>query len=133
MENINISNHPDLDLSTIKREFQFKEIATDLKDYAKIKGVIYCKNSKGETPNVFNVNGYYYELMADKTTLVNSETGAYSLEGNTTEIDFIKDMSVSLIAQGLNKNIEDLKVIDIMEYLVVASVIKQDAYKRFDK
>ena len=128
--NIPISNHPQFE--NVERIFEFKILETDLVNFAKLKGFVKCFLN-GETPKGFNPNGEYKQLIADNTTLVNSQTGEYSLQGDTNEIDFIKNMNVTTIASILNKEIADLKVVDILEYLVVASVEKQDRYKRFDK
>lgn len=122
---IQISNHPQF--SNVEREFEFIDIKTDLVNFAHIKGFVKCYLD-GKTPKGFNANGEYFELVADNTTKVDSSTGDYSLNGDMTEIDYIKNMKVSDISQNPNFTIGN-----VLETLVVMSVMKQDRYKRFDK
>lgn len=118
MQKIKISNHPQF--TNVERWFKFESIDTDLQTYAKIKGFVFYRIGT-ETPKGFNRNGEYYELLANSSTLVNSTTGEYSLEGDTTEIDYIKNISVSGLSVG-----------QVLEMLVISSVLKQDRYNRFN-
>lgn len=122
---IQISNHPQF--SNVEREFEFIEIKTDLVNFAHIKGFVKCYLG-GKTPKGMNPNGEYYELVADNTTKVDSATGEYKLDGDMTEIDYIKNMKITDISQNPNFTIGN-----VLETLVVMSVMKQDRYKRFDK
>lgn len=122
MEQIKISNHPQFE--EVERYFQFESIDTDLSTYAKIKGFVFYKIGE-ETPKGFNPNGEYNELLANSSTFVNSSTGEYSLQGDTTEIDYIKNLPVSVLG-------ENLSVGQVLEMLVVSSVLKQDKIGRFD-
>lgn len=123
MEQIKISNHPEFE--KVERFFEFKNIETDLSTYAKIQGFVYYK-IEGKTPKGFNPNGEFYELIADKTTIVDSKTGQYTLEGDTTEIDYIRNILVNFLGDNLN-------VGNVLEMLVVSSVLKQDKIGRFNK
>lgn len=125
---IKISNHPQF--SEVEREFEFVEIKTDLKNFADIKGFVkyYINDNENNkiTPLGFNPNGEYFELIANKNTLVNSKTGEYNLKGDTNEIDYIKNLLVNELG-------ENLTVENLMSNLVISSVLKQDKNERFNK
>lgn len=120
---VKISNHPEFE--KVERFFKFQSIDTDLTTYAKIKGFLFCKIEE-KTPKGFSPNGEYYELLADFSTKVDSKTGEYTLEGDTTEIDYIKNILVNSLGK-------DLTIEQVLQMLVFNSVSKQDNYKRFDK
>ena len=130
MERIQISNHPNEKLKEVERFFEFLRIETDLKTFAKTQGVVKYEID-GKTPKGFNINGDDFPLTANTTTLVDSKTGAYSIEGDTTEIEYLRNMPISVIEEALGK--ENLNIGEVLEWLVKVSVQKQDAYKRFDK
>lgn len=142
---IKLSKNPENE--KIERDFNFENLETNLKSFAKLKGFVKQtieKEINGEklkvTPIGMNPNGEYFELVADDSTRLNPETGEYLTkeeiereEKSIGEFSYIKEMKVINIAYMLNKDIKEINILDVLNALVQMSVTKQDKKERFDK
>ena len=137
--NIEISNHPEF--PTIIRKYQACQIIIDLiqdsEEFeainSKIEGFVKNYNSEGKTPLGFNENGKYQALVADNNTKVNPETGQYDESSEVGELDYIGDFDMNLIGYIIGKSAGNIKVKDVLKFILQSSVVKQDSLERFNK
>lgn len=131
---IKVKPHANPKLAEFERIFEFARVETDLVNFAKIEGFFKLVDKDEGDLSGLNVNGTHASFTADHTTKVDSATGQYNVDGDMTEIDYLQQMPISVIAKDLQLSAEIVTALEkvptfnlksIFEYLIIGTLIKQ--------